>query len=213
MLARTTARLTPTCPRSQPVDLVLISHSHYDHLSLSSTQALWAAHGSTVHFLVPLGLKSWFVSSGVDEARVTEMDWWDEMDVVLPPSSEGAGDGEKLRIACTPCQHSSGRGGGDQNKTLWCSWVLGQPRPSSDASESQPVQDAKDKEREKESLEEVVVGETKEERSKVESLLPDDVLDGFVPQERWKSGQMQNKVYFAGSVHSSLFLYPLASRI
>src|SRR5205814_783418 len=56
-----------------PIDVVVISHDHYDHLDRRSVERLAAAHKPL--FLVPLGLKAWFASLGIE--RVQELDWWD----------------------------------------------------------------------------------------------------------------------------------------
>lgn len=68
---------------------------------------------------------------------MTEMDWWEERDVVLSPSKkpdttveEATGDlkskpaDNKARIGCLPCQHTSARGLLDREKTLWSSWYV-----------------------------------------------------------------------------------------
>ena len=56
------------------IDVVLISHDHYDHLDLNTVKRLAAARDPL--FLVPLGLKAWFAENGM--TRVEEMDWWQE---------------------------------------------------------------------------------------------------------------------------------------
>ncbi|MFQ6610396.1 MAG: MBL fold metallo-hydrolase [Fidelibacterota bacterium] len=102
-------RFTPF-PISQDIlptiDVVLISHNHYDHLDKSTVLKL----GNSPKWLVPLGLKAWFESLGI--TNVVELDWWDEFQF----------DG--FTFACTPTQHFSGRGFGDRFKTLWCSWAV-----------------------------------------------------------------------------------------
>mgnify|MGYP001761925481 FL=1 len=102
------------------VDLVIISHNHYDHLDLNTVEALWRHHSHTVHFVVPLGNKAWFLDlpCGISGDRVHELDWWDEI-LVNRPSGDSS-----LRIVCTPAQHGSGRSGRDANATLWASWML-----------------------------------------------------------------------------------------
>jgi L-ascorbate metabolism protein UlaG (beta-lactamase superfamily) len=96
-----------------PIDAVLISHDHYDHLDLPTITAI--AQWDTT-FLAPLGVAEHLVYWGVPEAHIVELDWWEETTV-----------GE-LRIVCTPARHASGRTPFDQNTTLWASYALLGPR-------------------------------------------------------------------------------------
>ena len=92
-----------------PIDVVCVSHDHYDHLDYFTVKRL----KRTVRmFFVPLGVGAHLERWGVDAARITELDWWEE--------STFAG----LRFACTPSRHFSGRTLTDRFKTLWCSWVV-----------------------------------------------------------------------------------------
>ncbi|KDN53388.1 Metallo-hydrolase/oxidoreductase [Tilletiaria anomala UBC 951] len=110
-----------------PIDFVLISHSHYDHLDLTTLAHIWELNKGHVRFLAPLGNKNWFLrSSGIDgltASDVEDFDWWDECRVSIPSSGQVGGPAE-LRIICTPAQHGSGRVGIDANTTLWSSWYL-----------------------------------------------------------------------------------------
>jgi hypothetical protein len=81
------------------------------------------------------------------------MDWWEEALLELPssPSSFTADDkegedesGVRLRVACTPSQHGSGRGAGDQNCSLWCSWALGLEKEGAQQQDRQPGEEQKD---------------------------------------------------------------------
>lgn len=87
------------------IDVVLISHNHYDHCDEDSLQALSTQSGGPPTFIVPLGLKAWFASKGIDS--VVELDWWQSFTL--------AG----VDIVFTPAQHWSGRGLTDRRKTLW----------------------------------------------------------------------------------------------
>ncbi len=91
------------------LDLVLISHNHYDHLDARTIRALHH-HSPHAHYLVPLGLGSWLRRRGIQ--RVHELDWWQQVDI----------DG--FSLYCVPAQHWSARGLYDRNRTLWCGWLL-----------------------------------------------------------------------------------------
>lgn len=107
------------------VDALCISHNHYDHLDIDAIKQLYAdkAHRRAAAGIAPLQIfcglnsKPWFVNHcGVRPEHVTEMDWWDEVDVSVA--------GRTVRLICTPSQHSSRRGAGDLDYMLWCSFVL-----------------------------------------------------------------------------------------
>ena len=91
------------------VDVVVISHDHYDHLDRESVQA-FNARG--VRFVVPLGIGADLEDWGVPSDRITELDWWQEARV---------GD---LRIVSTPSRHASGRLTGNSGHTLWTGYAL-----------------------------------------------------------------------------------------
>lgn len=121
------------------VDAVVISHSHYDHLSYPSAKEI-QQHHPNAHFFVGLGLEKWFKEGGFN--NVTELDWWQEAEITLTPQS-GKGEAEtksasssdlpgpiSAKIFCLPCQHASGRGILDQNSTLWASWAVTSGEPA-----------------------------------------------------------------------------------
>ncbi len=91
-----------------PIDFVLVSHNHYDHLDLATLRRL-AATGRT-RFLVPLRVGELLGRAGI--APVDELDWWDARSV--------AG----VEVHFVPSQHWSGRGLTDQSATLWGGWVV-----------------------------------------------------------------------------------------
>jgi N-acyl-phosphatidylethanolamine-hydrolysing phospholipase D len=91
-----------------PIDYIVISHSHYDHLDQNTVQQI----GSRAKWLVPLGLQKWFVRAGVNAENIMEFDWWDLRQFA------------KTTITATPAQHWSARSLWDRNKTLWASWIL-----------------------------------------------------------------------------------------
>lgn len=92
------------------IDLVVISHNHYDHLNKYSIQTI---HREVTRFIVPLGVGAQLEKWGVLREKITELDWWDSYDF-----------DDKLTITSTPSQHFSGRGLTDRNKTLWTSYVM-----------------------------------------------------------------------------------------
>jgi len=94
-----------------PLDVVLLSHDHFDHLCRASIRELAARR---VPIVTSLGVGAHLERFGVDPALITELDWWEEH--TLP--------GGALAFTATPAQHFSGRGLADRNTTLWSSWVL-----------------------------------------------------------------------------------------
>jgi N-acyl-phosphatidylethanolamine-hydrolysing phospholipase D len=96
------------------VDYVLISHNHYDHLDLSSIRRIYKRFPK-VTFIVPVGVKKWFLKKGIDQ--VVELDWWQ---TVTFCSEKGA---PEVEVAAVPAQHHSGRGLFDSNKSLWAGFV------------------------------------------------------------------------------------------
>jgi L-ascorbate metabolism protein UlaG (beta-lactamase superfamily) len=90
------------------VDVVMISHDHYDHLDAGTVRRLARTHDPL--FLAPLGFKAWFAEQGI--TRVEEMDWWEERVV------------GGVRLVCLPTQHWTQRSPWDLNRRLWGSWAL-----------------------------------------------------------------------------------------
>ena len=95
------------------IDVVLISHNHYDHLDRISVAQLdekAKAAGKTTLFIVPLGLKAWFNGLGIDS--VVELDWWQHHAV------------RGVEFHLTPVQHWSARSINDRSATLWGGWAV-----------------------------------------------------------------------------------------
>lgn len=100
-----------------PLDAVLASHDHYDHLDRGVIKALaQSAEQSRARFIVPLGVGAHLEKWGVAPERITELDWSES--TTLGP----------LRITATPARHFSGRGFGDKNHTLWASYAVAGPK-------------------------------------------------------------------------------------
>jgi len=95
-----------------PIDVVLISHNHYDHLDLPTLARLWRTHGPRI--FVPLGDAALLAGEGIK--GTTELDWWQEAPL--------SGD---VRLVCVPAQHFSQRGTCDRNRTLWAGYVIEGP--------------------------------------------------------------------------------------
>jgi L-ascorbate metabolism protein UlaG (beta-lactamase superfamily) len=101
------------------IDMVLISHNHYDHLDEASVRQLNAQPGGPPLFVVPLGIERWLAAVGVTNARA--LDWWDTVRV------------KDLTVHLTPVQHWSRRTYVDTNTTLWGGFIVegesrGKPR-------------------------------------------------------------------------------------
>jgi len=95
------------------IDAVIISHDHYDHLDMPTIQYL-SSKGT--HFFVPLGVGAHLDAWQVPGQQITELDWWDSMEI------------RGLTIVCTPAQHYSSRGVLDYKNTLWSSWAVIGPK-------------------------------------------------------------------------------------
>ncbi|KAF3037361.1 hypothetical protein E8E12_006577 [Didymella heteroderae] len=116
------------------VDVVVISHNHYDHLSYPTLQRIQKKFPEA-HYFAPLGNKAWFQKCGVE--KVTELDWWESRSVKLEAVKSddksdrtgsvsvvegGVKGGISATISALPCQHVSARTPFDKCKTLWASW-------------------------------------------------------------------------------------------
>lgn len=91
------------------LDLVLLSHDHYDHLCRPTMEAIARMQ---VPIVTALGVGAHLERFGLAPERITELDWGER-------ASLGG-----LDLTATPSQHFSGRGLGDRNQTLWASWVI-----------------------------------------------------------------------------------------
>ena len=95
-----------------PIDFVLISHNHYDHLDLPTLKML-AQRDSETLFIVPEGNAATLSRAGIENVR--EFNWGDELEL------------NGLTVHCLPSQHWSKRSLGDTNKALWASWAVTGP--------------------------------------------------------------------------------------
>jgi len=91
------------------IDVVIISHDHYDHLDHKAISDL---NDKVEHFLVPLGLAAHLQHWGVTPEKIIEFDWYDEKRLL------------DISFTLTPARHFSGRGLTDRYSTLWGSWVV-----------------------------------------------------------------------------------------
>jgi L-ascorbate metabolism protein UlaG (beta-lactamase superfamily) len=92
-----------------PIDAVVISHDHYDHLDYATISAMksW-----DTRFVVPLGVGAHLEYWGIPAAHITELDWWERTEV------------GSLAIVCTPARHASGRVLLDDDAKLWAGYAL-----------------------------------------------------------------------------------------
>jgi L-ascorbate metabolism protein UlaG (beta-lactamase superfamily) len=94
-----------------PLDLVIVSHDHYDHLDYPTIRELAKRN---VPFVTSLGVGAHLEAWGVNPELITELDWWESHN----PAHGG------LTVTAAPSQHFSGRGLKDRNATLWSSFIL-----------------------------------------------------------------------------------------
>ncbi|WP_185984126.1 MBL fold metallo-hydrolase [Aureimonas mangrovi] len=91
-----------------PIDAILVTHDHYDHLDRASLDAMPGK--DRIEVVVPLGVGARLASMGF--SRIVETDWWQEREV--------AG----LRLVTLPASHESGRTAFRKDDTLWASFAL-----------------------------------------------------------------------------------------
>lgn len=91
------------------LDILLLSHDHYDHMDYKTIMAL---NNKVKHYCVPCGVGERLAKWGIDTGRIVEFSYGETRQI------------SGLAFTCTPNRHFSGRGLQDRNKTLWCSWVI-----------------------------------------------------------------------------------------
>jgi L-ascorbate metabolism protein UlaG (beta-lactamase superfamily) len=91
------------------IKAVIISHDHYDHLDKDAIKIL---DQKVEYFITPLKVGQHLRDWGIDDAKITELDWWQTTEI------------DTLKFTATPAQHFSGRGLFDKDETLWASWVI-----------------------------------------------------------------------------------------
>ena len=97
------------------IDVVVISHDHYDHLDYPTIRQMAKTN---IPFVTSLGVGAHLQAWGIAPERITELDWWQSHRV----------PGTDLTIHAAPSQHFSGRSLKDRNATLWSSLVIASPR-------------------------------------------------------------------------------------
>jgi L-ascorbate metabolism protein UlaG (beta-lactamase superfamily) len=97
-----------------PLDAIVVSHDHFDHLDYPTILELAKLD---VPFVTSLGVGAHLEAWGVPSARITELDWWERVEL------RGG-----LTITAAPSQHFSGRSLHGRNLTLWSSLVVRGPR-------------------------------------------------------------------------------------
>ena len=93
------------------IDIILISHNHYDHLDEDFVESV--PNKASINVFVPLKLREFFAEKGY--ASIHELDWYESVKI------------DDLQITALPSVHYSSRGVSDKNKTLWCSWAIFSP--------------------------------------------------------------------------------------
>lgn len=96
-----------------PIDIVIVTHNHYDHLDLVTLKRLQARHGP--HIVTPLGNDT-IIRRAIPDAGISVMDWGDRL------SLKGG-----ITVDCEPCHHWSARGTRDRRMALWAAFVVSTP--------------------------------------------------------------------------------------
>ncbi|WP_097141161.1 MBL fold metallo-hydrolase [Rhizobium subbaraonis] len=96
-----------------PIDIVLVTHNHYDHLDLVTLKRLYDRHAP--HIVTPLGNDT-IIRRAIPDVKISDMDWGDRMSLW-----------DNLLIDCEPCHHWSARGTRDRRMALWAAFVLTTP--------------------------------------------------------------------------------------
>lgn len=119
----------PPCKLEElpPIDIFLLSHNHFDHLDYDTVMALWRLNKDRMRFIVPLKNARWFIDAGIPSDYVSELDWWEDAYIEEQGSEAG-----RLKISCTPAQHSSVRDGYNADSALWAGWYLSHELPNSE---------------------------------------------------------------------------------
>jgi len=100
-----------------PIDLVLVSHGHYDHMNMATLKRLFKAHKP--QFLLPLGQGKYLRRGGI--SGITELDWWQSHTFEMPSVDIGSA---ATKIWLVPARHWSARWIGDQNRALWGGFAI-----------------------------------------------------------------------------------------
>jgi len=130
------------------IDVVVISHDHYDHLDLGSVQELHEKN-KVRFWAVPMGMKHWLTDNiGIDENQIIELEWWQSVKFIKNSNDDNLlwvnevtnivqdriqitdlhlarrPDENILTLTCAPAQHWCSRTPFDRNTRLWCSWAI-----------------------------------------------------------------------------------------
>jgi L-ascorbate metabolism protein UlaG (beta-lactamase superfamily) len=95
-----------------PIDLVIVTHNHYDHMDMTTLKKLVAVHNPLI--ITPLG-NDMIIKKDVPTARFAVMDWGQSYDA------------SAVTIHCEPCHHWSARGSSDRRHALWAAFVIEGP--------------------------------------------------------------------------------------
>jgi L-ascorbate metabolism protein UlaG (beta-lactamase superfamily) len=108
-----------------PIDVVVVSHDHYDHLGKQTIRKLAQLEAvSNAQWITSLGVGKYLRLFGVDEGTIAELDWTESITVGNQPSCRDIKDRPELIITALPSRHFSGRKPWDRFWTLWSSFVL-----------------------------------------------------------------------------------------
>lgn len=125
-------RCPTTVAELPPIDIVCVSHDHYDHLDRLTVVALHKRFGAAIKWCLPLGTDKW-LQSIIEDPNQIAFNWWQSECVDIQSGGRGGGREGNVEVEFVPAQHWCLRGNvslnsyspsSDENTRLWGGWII-----------------------------------------------------------------------------------------